>query len=154
MLTKWKRLTSALSYLGSGKDAGPYGGPMLRGFHLAREEINKARTTPTADAISKPKFDRLKFHVVDDESSAAGAKAAVEKLVGDELVEDGVPVIVGIAISTYVKEAFPVAQDEGVVAFSPVFFRCWSEQGAWEFRLPRRYRYKYTHAEWCGDDSE
>ena len=94
----------------SGKDAAPYGWPMFQGFRLAREEINKARIGNV----------RLTFHVVDDQSTKEGAKEAVEKLVGDELVEGGVPVIAGIAISTYLKEAFPVAQDSGVVALSPV----------------------------------
>ncbi len=87
----------------TGKDAEPYGLPMERGFELAREEINML-----SDA-------NLTFITVDDMSSEAGAIAAVQ-----ELVDQGVPAIVGIAISDYLEDAFPIAQENGVVAFSSV----------------------------------
>ena len=35
-------------------------------------------------------------------------------------MDQGVPAIVGIAISDYLEDAFPIAQDAGVVAFSSV----------------------------------
>ena len=87
----------------TGKDAEPYGLPMQRGFELAREEINMLSPTP------------LMFVTADDQSSEAGAIAAVQ-----QLVDQGVPAIVGIAISDYLEDAFPIAQDGGVVAFSSV----------------------------------
>ena len=87
----------------TGKDAEPYGLPMKRGFELAQEEINMLSPTP------------LMFVTADDQSSEAGAIAAVQGL-----VDQGVPAIVGIAISDYLEDAFPIAQDGGVVAFSSV----------------------------------
>ncbi|RKU18916.1 hypothetical protein C6500_12140 [Candidatus Poribacteria bacterium] len=87
----------------TGKDAEPYGLPMQRGFELAREEINMLSPTP------------LMFVTADDQSSEAGAIAAVQ-----QLVDQGVPAIVGIAISDYLEDAFPIAQDAGIVAFSSV----------------------------------
>ena len=87
----------------TGKDAEPYGLPMQRGFEMAREEINML-----SDA-------NLTFITVDDMSSEEGAIAAVQ-----QLVDQGVPVILGIAISDYLEDAFPIAQEKGVVAFSSV----------------------------------
>ena len=88
----------------TGKDAEPYGLPMQRGFELAQEEINALGIGPG-----------LVFVPADDQSSEAGAIAAVQ-----QLVDQGVPAIVGIAISDYLEDAFPIAQDSGVVAFSSV----------------------------------
>ena len=88
----------------TGKDAEPYGLPMKRGFELAQEEINALGIGPG-----------LMFVPADDQSSEAGAIAAVQ-----QLVDQGVPAIVGIAISDYLEDAFPIAQDSGVVAFSSV----------------------------------
>ena len=87
----------------TGKDAEPYGLPMQRGFELAREEIN---------ALG---HGNLMFVPADDQSSEDGAIAAVQ-----QLVDLGVPAIVGIAISDYLEDAFPIAQENGVVAFSSV----------------------------------
>ena len=87
----------------TGKDAEPYGQPMLRGLELALDEINSEW-----DQLAL----RLRFIVEDDESTEAGAIAAVQKL-----VDRDVPVIVGIAISDYLEDAFPIAQAAGVVAF-------------------------------------
>ena len=89
----------------TGRYADTYGFPMQRGFALALEEINNDQVID-AD---------LTFITVDDQSTVGGAKAAVQSL-----VDQGVPVIVGIAISTQLKEAFPIAQTHGVLAFSPV----------------------------------
>ena len=88
----------------TGKDAEPYGLPMKRGFELAQEEINALGIGPG-----------LTFVPADDQSSEAGAIAAVQ-----QLVDQGVPAIVGIAISDYLEDAFPIAQDSEVVAFSSV----------------------------------
>ena len=88
----------------TGKDAEPYGLPMKRGFELAQEEINALGIGPG-----------LVFVPADDQSSEEGAIAAVQ-----QLVDQGVPAIVGIAISDYLEDAFPIAQENGVVAFSSV----------------------------------
>lgn len=87
----------------TGHHAEPYGLPMQRGFELAREEINDHGDL------------RLSFITVDDTSSPDGAKAAVRHLVSEQ-----VPAIVGLAISTHLKEAAPIAQANEVIAFSSV----------------------------------
>ena len=87
----------------TGKDAEPYGLPMQRGFELAREEINMLSD------------ESLMFVTVDDQSSEAGAITAVQ-----QLVDQDVSVILGIAVSDYLEDAFPIAQENGVVAFSSV----------------------------------
>ena len=104
----------------TGKDAEPYGLPMQRGFEMAREEINML-----SDA-------NLTFITADDQSGEAGAIAAVQ-----QLVDQGVPAIVGIAISDYLEDAFPIAQDNGVVAFSSVSSAAGlSSIGDFVFRTP------------------
>ena len=87
----------------TGEYAEPYGLPMKRGLELAQEEINMIGGV------------NLKFEFADPQSTVEGAKAAVQTL-----VDKGVPAIVGIGISTHLKEAFPIAQENGVVAFSPI----------------------------------
>ena len=87
----------------TGKYAEPYGFPMQRGFELAREEINNLGGV------------NLRFITVDDRSTPEGAKEAVQ-----HLVDQGVPAIVGLAISTHLKEAAPIAQENRVIAFSSV----------------------------------
>lgn len=89
----------------TGKDAEPYGLPMKRGFELALEEINNAN----------PGGLSFTFGIKDDQSTEEGAIAAVQ-----ELVDEGVPALVGIAISDYLEDAFPIAQAGEVVAFSSV----------------------------------
>ena len=87
----------------TGPFAEPYGLPMQRGLELARAEINML-----SDA-------NITFVPVDTHSTVEGAVAAVQ-----QLVDQGVPAIVGVGISTQLKEAFPIAQENGVVAFSPI----------------------------------
>ena len=87
----------------TGGNAEPYGIPMQEGLELAREELNML------DGVN------ITFITEDAKSTAEGAKEAVQALVNAE-----VPAIVGIGISTHVKEAFPIAQAAGVVAFSPI----------------------------------
>ena len=87
----------------TGHHAEPYGLPMQRGFELAREEINNLGDL------------RLTFITEDDLSSPDGAKAAVQRL-----VNQNVPAIVGLAISTHLKEAAPIANENEVIAFSSV----------------------------------
>ena len=87
----------------TGKHAEAYGFAMQRGFELAREEINRVGDV------------NLAFITVDDRSSVDGAKEAVRRL-----VDRGVSAIVGLAISTHLKEAAPIAQRNRVIAFSSV----------------------------------
>lgn len=87
----------------TGHHADPYGFPMQRGFELAREEINNIGDLT------------LTFITEDDMSTAEGAKAAVQRLVNQE-----VPAIVGLAISTHLKEIAPTANENEVIAFSSV----------------------------------
>ena len=87
----------------TGKHAEAYGFAMQRGFELAREEINNAGDV------------NLTFNTVDDRSSVDGAKEAVR-----HLADQGVSAIVGLAISTHLKEAAPIAQQHRVIAFSSV----------------------------------
>ena len=88
----------------TGNHAEPYGLPMKRGFELAQKEINALGIGPSLTFIS-----------ADNQSSEAGTIAAVQGL-----VDQGLPAIVGIAISDFLEDAFPIAQDSGVVAFSSV----------------------------------
>ena len=87
----------------TGRHAEAYGFSMQRGFELAREEINNRGDV------------NLKFITVDDQSTPEGAKAAVQ-----QLMDQGVPAIVGLAISTHLKAAAPIAQAGKVIAFSSV----------------------------------
>ncbi|MYB65662.1 ABC transporter substrate-binding protein, partial [Candidatus Poribacteria bacterium] len=87
----------------TGKHAEAYGFAMQRGFELARDEINSRGDL------------NLTFITVDDQSSASGATEAVQ-----HLVDQGVSAIVGLAISTHLKAAAPIAQKGSVIAFSSV----------------------------------
>ena len=87
----------------TGTWAEPYGLPMQRGFELAREEINNANRLDVS----------LSFVTIDDQSRVEGSQQAMQAL-----VSQGVPAIVGIGISTHLIEAVPIAQDNGVIAFS------------------------------------
>ena len=78
---------------------------MGNGLELAIEEINDGQL---GDA-------RIQFIVEDDMSTVAGAVAAFNKLID----EDGVSLILGPVSSSMTAEAFPVAQESGVVAMSP-----------------------------------
>ena len=78
--------------------------PMQQGFELAREEINNAQLGSA----------RLTF--ITEDTRSESAIDAFNKLID----EDGVPIIIGLAISTQAAKAFPIAQENGVVAFSPV----------------------------------
>ena len=95
----------------TGEYADPYGLPMKRGLELAREEINMH----SHEHIMTHDHGNIMFVEVDAQSTAAGGVAAVQ-----QLVDQGVPAIIGIGISTHLKEAFPIAQENGVVAFSPI----------------------------------
>ena len=77
----------------------------LNGFLLAQDEINARQLSPT----------RLQFIIEDDQSTVEGAIAAYNKLIN----EDGVAAILGPASSTQVEMAFPVAEENQIVAIGP-----------------------------------
>ena len=78
---------------------------MQQGLELARGEINNAQLSDT----------RLKFIIEDSMSTPEGAVAAFNKLIH----EDSTSVILGPTTSSATQAAFPVAQDNQVVAISP-----------------------------------
>ena len=77
---------------------------MGSGFELALEEINNSQ-------ISDTKF---KFITEDSQGNAEGAIAAFNKLIH----QDGVSIILGPATSSATEAAFPIAQQNRVVAIS------------------------------------
>ena len=77
---------------------------MGSGFELALEEINNSQFNNV----------KLRFITEDSQGSAEGAIAAFNKLIH----QDGVSVILGPATSSATEAAFPIAQQNGVVAIS------------------------------------
>ena len=78
---------------------------MQRGFELARDEIN--RSGQLGDA-------KITFITQDDQDTVEDAVEAYHKLIH----QDGVSVILGPANSSQVRETFPIAQQNQVVAIS------------------------------------
>ena len=78
--------------------------PIQRGFELALEEVNNSQLGDVG----------FKFITADDQSTIEGAIDAYNKLIH----QDGVPVIFGPTTSGQAEAAFPIAQQNGVVAFS------------------------------------
>lgn len=95
-------ITIGVAVAETGDNAEPYGLPMKRGLELAREQLNAHGAN-------------IEFVSVDNMSTSEGAVSAVQQLVGQ-----GVPAIIGVGISTHVRAAFPIAQEAGVIAFSPI----------------------------------
>ena len=89
----------------TGRLSSTFGVPIEQGFELALEEINNAQLGGR----------NIKFIIEDEQSTLEGAVEAYNKLIH----QDGVSVILGPATSSAAKAAFPVAQENGVVAFSP-----------------------------------
>ena len=83
---------------------GSVGMEMGSGFELALEEINNSQLGDT----------KLKFITEDSQGNAEGAIAAFNKLIH----QDGVSIILGPATSSATEAAFPIAQQNGVVAIS------------------------------------
>ena len=83
-----------------------YGLSVRNGFELALEEVN-------GSGLIAPK---IRFIVEDYRGTAAGAVETFGKLIH----QDRVPVILGPGISTAAVEAFPIAQENQVVAFSSI----------------------------------
>ena len=77
--------------------------PIQRGFELALEEVNNSQLGDV----------RFKFIIEDDQSTIEGAADAY-----NNLIQAGVPVIFGPTTSGQAEAAFPIAQQNGVVAFS------------------------------------
>jgi len=92
-------------YLGPG-EFGPGALVMENGFNMALEEINNSQLSDV----------RLKFIIEDDQSTVEGAIEAFNKLIH----QDKVPVILGVWTSHVARSVFPIAQENQVVAFSPV----------------------------------
>ena len=80
------------------------GAEMGNGFELALQEINNSQSSDT----------KLKIISEDSQGNAEGAIEAFNKLIHQE----GVPVILGPASSSATEAAFPIAQQNGVVAIS------------------------------------
>ena len=78
--------------------------PIQRGFELAIEEVNSSQLGDV----------RFKFITEDDQSTIEGAIEAYNKLIH----QDSVPVIFGPTTSGQAEAAFPIAQQNQVVAFS------------------------------------
>ncbi len=89
----------------TGALAAPYGLPMQRGFELAHEEINNSGQLGDA---------KITFITEDDQGTVEDAVKAYNKLIHQE----GVPLILGPANSSQVREGFPIAQQNRVVAIS------------------------------------
>ena len=96
---------------------------MKQGFDFALSEVNNGQ-------LGNPQF---KFIIEDGASTPEGAVAAFNKLIH----EDGVSVILGPASSSATEAAFPVAQENQVVAISPTSgARGLSAIGDFVFRIP------------------
>ena len=93
-------------HLGPG-EFGPGASVMENSFNMALEEINASPLLGDA---------KLKFIIEDDMSTAEGAVAAFNKLIH----QDKISVILGVWTSEVAKSVFPIAQENRVVAFSPV----------------------------------
>ena len=92
-------------HLGPG-EFGPGALVMENGFNMALEEINNSQLGDV----------KLKFIIEDDQSTVEGAVEAFNKLIH----QDKAPVILGVWTSHVARSVFPIAQENGVVAFSPV----------------------------------
>ena len=96
---------------------------MKQGFDLALEEVNTTQLSQTP----------LKFIIEDDTGTTVGAIDAFNQLIHQE----GVSVILGPATSSATQAAFPIAQDNQVVAISPTSgARGLSAIGDFVFRIP------------------
>ena len=89
----------------TGRLSSTFGVPISNAFELALEEVDNSQLEGRS----------LKFIIEDDQSTVEGAVAAYNKLIQ----QDGVSVILGPATSSAAEAAFPIAQENGIVAFSP-----------------------------------
>ena len=99
------------------------GALMKQGFDLALAEINNAQSGNT----------KFEFIIEDDTSTPAGAVDAFNNLIH----QDGLTVILGPASSSATQAAFPIAQENQVIAVSPTAgARGLTEIGDFVFRIP------------------
>lgn len=89
----------------AGRLTDSFGIPISQGFELALNEINNAQSNGA----------KLKFIIENDQGTVEGAIEAFNKLIHQE----GVSVILGPATSSQTGMAFPIAQENQVVAISP-----------------------------------
>ncbi len=89
----------------TGRLSTSFGIPISQGFGLALDEINAAQH----DGV------QLKLIIEDDGSTIEGAVEGFNKLIH----QDGVSIILGPATSSQAEAAFPIAQENQVVAISP-----------------------------------
>ena len=89
----------------TGRLTDTFGIPISQGFELALGEINAAH----------PDGAELRLIIEDDQSTVESAVADFNKLIQ----QDGVSVILGPATSSQTEMAFPIAQENQVVAISP-----------------------------------
>ncbi|MDE0466797.1 MAG: ABC transporter substrate-binding protein [Candidatus Poribacteria bacterium] len=89
----------------TGRLADSFGIPISQGFELALSEIN----------LVHPNGTKLNFIIEDGQSTIDGAVEAFNKLIH----QDGVSVILGPATSSQTEMAFPIAQENQIVAISP-----------------------------------
>ena len=89
----------------TGPFASPYGLTMIDGFELARQQMNDSGILGNT---------KITFVVEDDQS--VSAVEAVKKLIH----QDGVPAIVGFAISTQLEQVIPIAQENSTIIVSSV----------------------------------
>lgn len=88
----------------TGRLATSFSKSMQQGFELALSEINSAQSSGAT----------FKFIIKDDQSTIEGATEAF-----NTLIQEGVSVILGPATSSQTEMAFPIAQENQVVAISP-----------------------------------
>ena len=89
----------------TGRLSDSFGIPISRGFELALNEINAAQHNGA----------QLRLIIEDDGSTVEGTVEGFNKLIH----QDGVSVILGPATSSQAEAAFPIAQENQVVAISP-----------------------------------
>ncbi len=82
-----------------------FGEPIHQGLELAFKELNESQLAGV----------NIELIIEDDGSTVDGAVRAFNKLI----VEDEVSIILGPSTSAATKEAFPIAQENRVVAISP-----------------------------------
>ena len=105
----------------TGRLADTFGIPISQGFELALSEINAAQ----------PNGAKLKLIIKNDQSTVEGAIAAF-----NTLIQEGVSTILGPSTSSQTEMAFPVAQENQVVAISPTSSaRGLSAIGGYVFRI-------------------
>ena len=101
---------------------------MKQGLDLALNEINNG-----SRELELAPTGKLKFIIEDDTSTPEGAVDAFNKLID----EDGVSVILGPATSSATRAAFPIAQENEIVAMSPTAgARGLGAIGDFVFRVP------------------